>query len=68
MCPPTFVFEFARTTIAIAFQRRMLLIFASIRQSPGYVGCCSTGTVFTYGVCTTRGTATPACPRRSSNR
>ena len=66
MCPPTFVFEFARTTIAIAFQRRMLLIFASIRQSPGYGGCSATGIVLIYGVETARGTAIPARRSRSN--
>src|SRR5271154_2242067 len=50
MCPPTFVVEFALTTIAIAFQRIRLLMRFSTRQSPGYFGSFSTGMVLTYGV------------------
>ena len=47
MCPPTFVVLFAFTTIAIAFQRTMLLICRSSAWSPGKSGCSSTGIVLT---------------------
>ena len=51
ICPPIPALRwFARTTIAIAFQRMTLLIRRSISRSPGYSGCCWTGIVFTYGV------------------
>ena len=38
MCPPTLVFLFAFSTIAIAFQRMTLLIFRSMARSPGNGG------------------------------
>ena len=50
MWPPTFVSLFARSTIAIAFQRTKLRILCSMLKSPGSLTCFSTGIVLMYAV------------------
>src|SRR6185436_19987617 len=68
MCPPRpSCLRLALTTMAIAFQRRMLLMRVSMRQSPGYGGSSLTGIELTYGVVVGPGTVMPA-PRSRSVR
>src|SRR6185295_12399004 len=49
---------FARATIASAFQRMMAERRCSISRLPGNCGCCSSATVFLYGVLSTGGMRT----------
>ena len=51
MCPPIPVsMTLARTTMAMAFQRMMLLMRRSISRLPGKRGSARRGMVFRYGV------------------
>jgi hypothetical protein len=60
MCPPMpDSSRFARTTIAIAFQRRMLLIRRSISRLPGKRGWFAAEMVLRYGVCSFAGSEMP---------
>ncbi|OPZ22812.1 MAG: hypothetical protein BWZ10_00230 [candidate division BRC1 bacterium ADurb.BinA364] len=61
MWPPMPSFSrLARTTIAIAFQRTMLLMRRSISRLPGKRGCFASGIELMNGVLAEKGSATPS--------
>ena len=63
MWPPTLVCLFARSTIAIAFQRTYERMRCSISWSPGMRTCASVGIVLMYAVFAENGRYAPRLAR-----